>query len=245
MRRLILLLLVSLCVAQTGPHRKVFSGVIPINCTNFPTSGILEAITVGNIFWDGGVLTLNSTSTYQAGDIIEVVAENDGGNGTAVPTIVSSPAQTWNVILTNLAGDGTNRGIWYALVSGSFSGINITVNYHTTSSFSTNYSITGVHVAKGFVPSLIAPAGNTGVYPSSPTFTLNTSTVTFASAGTSGDNWYFGGVGIPSTATYLHGLVIVGVASGATYSGTPPAGWSTIKVAGFPSSGIFYSCSFP
>lgn len=231
----ILFLLVSICVGQTGPHRKVFSAS-PNVCTRFNSSGIINSQTNGQIGIGIAQPTITFSEVFNTGDVILLGAINNGGSASAInPVLNDTHSLTFNVIQINF-----NNGIWYTVIGSGFTGESITVAFQHQS---LNRSITGVHLSATAIPSL-GSGGNSGTFPAVPSFTFNSSSVVFNLAGTSGQAWLFGGIGVPASATFLHGLFVAVITSPADAS-TPPTNWANIIVSGLPSTSISYSCSFP
>lgn len=239
MKRLIAFVFVSLlAAAQTGPHRKLYSGGSGFNCSAFTSSGINEAETDGEIFFSSPP-TVTMHNAFLAGDQMLAVANWSGGNSVTNPTLNDTRVSTWNPIIVQ-----PNVGIWYA-TTGAFSNDVLTVNFNGFFELSVNWSLTVVHLNGSVLPSIIGPPGATGIYPATPSFALNASTVTFGFSGATSENWFFGGVGSPSTATYGHGLVVAGITSlnGANYGSVTPSPWTSIILSELPNTQLVYACS--
>lgn len=247
MRGLILFLLVELAAGQTGQHRKIFTASgPPINCTAFAASGIVEKETAGTIFWSGTGLPITLTAPIAAGDPIFILGINNSGGTTVNPSIADG-INTWHSTYLNNDGSTYSIGMWWTTSVAASGGDTITVNFNAVHNFNVNWDVSVVHISHTFAPSLATPLGNTGTFPTTPNFTINSSFVTYGASGTTGALWFLGGIGIPSTATYGYGLIIAGIGTSGSVSLplTPPSPWTLIINSGFPSSQLAYSCSFP
>lgn len=228
---IIFLILITTANGQTGPHRKLYS-----LCSAFVSSGVINSLTNGQIGIGVFKPVIAFTEVFKTGDIILIGAANNGGSSSAInPVLTDTRGLTWNVIQEDF-----NEGIWYAVVGTGFTGTSVTVTFQHQS---LNRSITGAHIAGSTIPSF-GVGGNNGTFPTGPFFVFNVSNVLFPIPGSSGQTWIFGGLGVPTTATYLHGLFITVIVSAAN-GGTPPTNWTNIKTSGLPSTSISYSCSFP
>lgn len=215
-----------------GPHRPIMSG--GINCGSVAAQ-IVESKTDGVIGIGASRPTVVMSNAFLANDVMLAVAVNNGGTSGSTATIADAQSQTWIPIEAD-----HNQGIWYAVASGPFANDSVTVTFATQS---LNRSLTITHLTG--IPSLTA-AGADGTYSSVPSFTLNASSVTFAYPGVPGSAWSFGGLGVPSTASFSSGLVLAAIVS---YNGTsynpptyPPTPWTNIVESGLPSAAIAYTC---